>query len=62
MANYNGSLKAVECDIHSTRCDMVLVRSAGAAKYGFIRSLNTSGDADMVKESLSRANEASTLS
>eukprot|EP00984_Skeletonema_dohrnii_P018946 scaffold8982_cov96-Skeletonema_dohrnii-CCMP3373.AAC.4 len=28
MANYNGSLEAVDCDIHSVRYDMVLERSA----------------------------------
>eukprot|EP00985_Skeletonema_marinoi_P000494 scaffold187_cov140-Skeletonema_marinoi.AAC.19 len=29
MANYNGSLEAVDCDIHSVRYDMVLERSVG---------------------------------
>jgi hypothetical protein len=29
MANYNRSVEAVECDMHSVRYDMVLERSAG---------------------------------
>eukprot|EP00985_Skeletonema_marinoi_P023865 scaffold16128_cov127-Skeletonema_marinoi.AAC.1 len=30
MANYNGSLKAVDCHIHSVRYDMVLESRAGS--------------------------------
>eukprot|EP00984_Skeletonema_dohrnii_P023969 scaffold13077_cov73-Skeletonema_dohrnii-CCMP3373.AAC.1 len=41
MANYNGSLEAVDCDIHSVRYDMVLERSADIAEVGFIRSPTT---------------------
>ena len=33
-------MKAVECDAHSVSYDMVLERSAGAAKDGLIRSPN----------------------
>ena len=29
MANYNGSLEAVDCHIHNVSYDMVLERSAG---------------------------------
>eukprot|EP00984_Skeletonema_dohrnii_P018945 scaffold8982_cov96-Skeletonema_dohrnii-CCMP3373.AAC.3 len=62
MANYNGSLEAVDCDIHSVRYDMVLEISAGIAEVGLIRYLRRCGDADMTKHSLSRAKDASILS
>eukprot|EP00984_Skeletonema_dohrnii_P012166 scaffold4910_cov172-Skeletonema_dohrnii-CCMP3373.AAC.1 len=41
MANYNGSLEAVDCDIHSVGYDMVLERSADIAEVGLIRSPTT---------------------
>eukprot|EP00985_Skeletonema_marinoi_P029239 scaffold27288_cov107-Skeletonema_marinoi.AAC.1 len=41
MANYNGPLEAVDCDMHVVRYDMVLERSDCAAKDGLIRSPTT---------------------
>eukprot|EP00985_Skeletonema_marinoi_P029662 scaffold28582_cov86-Skeletonema_marinoi.AAC.1 len=63
MANYNGSLEAVDCRIHSVRYDMVLVSRAGCySKLGLIRSPMTCSDADTTKKSLSREKDASILS
>eukprot|EP00984_Skeletonema_dohrnii_P033547 scaffold30462_cov89-Skeletonema_dohrnii-CCMP3373.AAC.1 len=41
MANYNVSLEAVDCDIHSVGYDIVLERSADIAEVGLIRSPTT---------------------
>jgi len=41
MANYHGSLEAVDCHIHSVRYDIVLVRGAGGHLRCFIRSPTT---------------------
>eukprot|EP00984_Skeletonema_dohrnii_P009165 scaffold3473_cov99-Skeletonema_dohrnii-CCMP3373.AAC.2 len=38
MANYNGSLEAVDCHIHSVRCGMVLEIRAGGHLRCLIRS------------------------
>eukprot|EP00984_Skeletonema_dohrnii_P006181 scaffold2212_cov107-Skeletonema_dohrnii-CCMP3373.AAC.2 len=38
MANYNGSLEAVDCDIHSVRYDMVLESRAGGRRRCLIKS------------------------
>eukprot|EP00985_Skeletonema_marinoi_P019118 scaffold10856_cov96-Skeletonema_marinoi.AAC.1 len=40
-ANYNGSLEAVDCHIHSVRYDMAVKRGAGAVSGGLIRSPTT---------------------
>jgi len=40
MANYNGSLDAVDCDMLNVRYDMVLERSACSASDGLFRSPN----------------------
>eukprot|EP00985_Skeletonema_marinoi_P021523 scaffold13222_cov88-Skeletonema_marinoi.AAC.1 len=62
MANYNGSLKAVDCHIHSMRYDMMLERSAGSrlemASSGHLRRCS---DADTLNKCLSRAKDASIL-
>jgi len=34
MANYNGSLEAVDCHIHSVRYDMVLESCSRSSKIG----------------------------
>eukprot|EP00985_Skeletonema_marinoi_P016925 scaffold9208_cov79-Skeletonema_marinoi.AAC.1 len=41
ITNYNGSLKAVECDVHSVRYDMVLESRAGVRLKCLIRSPTT---------------------
>eukprot|EP00984_Skeletonema_dohrnii_P015148 scaffold6489_cov94-Skeletonema_dohrnii-CCMP3373.AAC.1 len=52
MANYDGSLEAVNCHIHSVRYDMVLESRAGGRL----------SDADTTIQCLSRADDASILS
>eukprot|EP00985_Skeletonema_marinoi_P000243 scaffold73_cov103-Skeletonema_marinoi.AAC.3 len=63
MANYNGSLEAVDCRIHSVRYDMVIERvelaAVSDAPSGHLRCCS---DADTVKMSLSREKDASILS
>eukprot|EP00984_Skeletonema_dohrnii_P000403 scaffold135_cov160-Skeletonema_dohrnii-CCMP3373.AAC.10 len=41
MANYNGSLEGIDCDIHSVRYVMVLERSLAAVSDVLIRSPTT---------------------
>jgi len=41
MANYNGSLEAVDCHIHSVRYDMVLESRSGGRLRCHIRSSTT---------------------
>eukprot|EP00985_Skeletonema_marinoi_P023043 scaffold15044_cov110-Skeletonema_marinoi.AAC.1 len=62
MANYDGSLEAVDCHIHSVRYDMVLVSKAGGRLRCLIRSPRRCSDADTIKTSLSRGTDASILS
>ena len=66
MANFNGSLEAVDCDIHSVRYDVVLERSAGAAeappKMASSGHLRRCVDTDMTIHNLSHAKDASILS
>eukprot|EP00984_Skeletonema_dohrnii_P007600 scaffold2774_cov109-Skeletonema_dohrnii-CCMP3373.AAC.1 len=52
MANYDGSLEAVDCHINSVRYDMVLESRAGGRL----------SDADTTEECLSRETHASILS
>eukprot|EP00984_Skeletonema_dohrnii_P031400 scaffold23824_cov78-Skeletonema_dohrnii-CCMP3373.AAC.2 len=63
MANYNESLEAVDCHIHSVRYDMVLESRA----RGRLRSVSSGhrrrcSDADTTNKYLSRAKDASILS
>eukprot|EP00984_Skeletonema_dohrnii_P022349 scaffold11474_cov80-Skeletonema_dohrnii-CCMP3373.AAC.1 len=65
MANYHGSLEAVDCHIHSVRYDMVLESRAG--RDGAISDASSShlrrcSDADKPKQCLSREKDASILS
>jgi hypothetical protein len=62
ITNYNGSLEAVDCDMHIVRYDLVLEnywRPTQIASSGNSRRCN---EADMVKKSSSRAKDASILS
>eukprot|EP00984_Skeletonema_dohrnii_P002685 scaffold930_cov126-Skeletonema_dohrnii-CCMP3373.AAC.1 len=59
MANYNGSLEAVDFVIHSVRYDMVLESRAGGASSGHLRRCS---DADRSIKCLSREKDASILS
>eukprot|EP00984_Skeletonema_dohrnii_P026634 scaffold15987_cov67-Skeletonema_dohrnii-CCMP3373.AAC.1 len=61
MANFNGSLEAVDRHIHSVRYDMVLVEQAGDsdASSGHLRPCS---DAVTTNKCLSRAKDASILS
>eukprot|EP00984_Skeletonema_dohrnii_P026596 scaffold15951_cov105-Skeletonema_dohrnii-CCMP3373.AAC.1 len=60
-ANYNGSLEAVDCHIHSVRYDMVLESRAGRHRC-LIGDLRRCSDADTTIQCLSRAKDASILS
>eukprot|EP00985_Skeletonema_marinoi_P032234 scaffold39079_cov105-Skeletonema_marinoi.AAC.6 len=54
MANYHGSLEAVDCHIHSVRCDNVLesiVAAIADASSGHLRRCN---DADTPKKCFCR--------
>eukprot|EP00984_Skeletonema_dohrnii_P012582 scaffold5119_cov153-Skeletonema_dohrnii-CCMP3373.AAC.18 len=62
MANYNGSLQAVDCRIHAVRYDVVLEcmpADISGASSGHLRRCS---DADTTKECLSREKDASILS
>eukprot|EP00984_Skeletonema_dohrnii_P029653 scaffold20419_cov86-Skeletonema_dohrnii-CCMP3373.AAC.1 len=64
MANFNGSLKAVDCHIHSVRYGMKLESRAGSRLRCLIRSPTTlyGSDADTTNQCLSHAKDASILS
>eukprot|EP00985_Skeletonema_marinoi_P020259 scaffold11956_cov89-Skeletonema_marinoi.AAC.1 len=59
MANYNGSLEAVDCHIRSVRYDMVLESRAGGRLKCLIRSPTRCSDADTTSKSVSREKDAS---
>eukprot|EP00984_Skeletonema_dohrnii_P010905 scaffold4291_cov76-Skeletonema_dohrnii-CCMP3373.AAC.1 len=63
MANYYGSLEAVDCHLHSVRYDMVLERvelaAVSDASSGHLRRCS---DADTTNKCLSRVKDASILS
>eukprot|EP00984_Skeletonema_dohrnii_P007725 scaffold2834_cov103-Skeletonema_dohrnii-CCMP3373.AAC.1 len=63
MANYDGSLEAVDCHTHSVRYDMAVNREAGGCLSDASSShLRRCSDADTSKECLSRDKDASILS
>eukprot|EP00984_Skeletonema_dohrnii_P025629 scaffold14813_cov173-Skeletonema_dohrnii-CCMP3373.AAC.1 len=62
MANYNGSLEAVDCHIHSVRYDMVLESKLAAISDASSGHLQRCSDADTAIQCLSRAKDASILS
>eukprot|EP00984_Skeletonema_dohrnii_P028710 scaffold18783_cov104-Skeletonema_dohrnii-CCMP3373.AAC.2 len=62
MANFNGSLEAVDCHIHSVRYDMVLERMLEDVSDASSDHLRCCSDADTTKECLSRVKDASILS
>eukprot|EP00985_Skeletonema_marinoi_P017121 scaffold9333_cov109-Skeletonema_marinoi.AAC.2 len=63
MANYNGSLEAVDCHIHSVRYDIMLESSAGSRlKMASSGHLRRCSDADTLNNCLSREKDASILS
>eukprot|EP00984_Skeletonema_dohrnii_P033435 scaffold30064_cov89-Skeletonema_dohrnii-CCMP3373.AAC.1 len=62
MANFTGSLEAVDRHIHSVRYDMAVNRDSGGvsdASSGFLRRCS---DADTSEQCLSREKDASILS
>eukprot|EP00984_Skeletonema_dohrnii_P027480 scaffold17026_cov72-Skeletonema_dohrnii-CCMP3373.AAC.1 len=62
MANYNGSLQADDCRIHSVRFDRVLESRAGGRLRCLIRSPRGCSDADTTNKCLSRVKDAFVLS
>ena len=62
MANYHGSLEAVDCHIHSVRYDIELESIAGGLSDAPSGHLRRCSDADTPKQCLSRAKDASILS
>eukprot|EP00984_Skeletonema_dohrnii_P028384 scaffold18363_cov105-Skeletonema_dohrnii-CCMP3373.AAC.4 len=54
MANYDGSLEAVDCHIHSVRYDMVLENSRRPSQMASSGHLQRCSDADTTKECWSR--------
>eukprot|EP00984_Skeletonema_dohrnii_P029241 scaffold19683_cov100-Skeletonema_dohrnii-CCMP3373.AAC.1 len=61
MANYDGSLEAVDRHIHSVRYDMVLGCEPAAVSVASQGHLRRGSDADMTKKGLSRTKDASIL-
>eukprot|EP00984_Skeletonema_dohrnii_P028711 scaffold18783_cov104-Skeletonema_dohrnii-CCMP3373.AAC.3 len=64
MANFNGSLEAVDCHIHSVRYDTILpsteeLAATQMASSGHLRRCN---DADTTNKCRSRVKDASILS
>eukprot|EP00984_Skeletonema_dohrnii_P006766 scaffold2415_cov98-Skeletonema_dohrnii-CCMP3373.AAC.1 len=62
MANYNGSLQAVDCDIHGVRYDMAVNRGAVGQLRCPSGHLRRCSEADMSNKCLSRAKDGSILS
>eukprot|EP00984_Skeletonema_dohrnii_P003265 scaffold1080_cov109-Skeletonema_dohrnii-CCMP3373.AAC.3 len=62
MANFDGSLKAVERHIHSVRCDMAVTEIQAAVSDDSSGHLRGSSDADTSMQCLSREKDASILS
>eukprot|EP00984_Skeletonema_dohrnii_P032452 scaffold26672_cov89-Skeletonema_dohrnii-CCMP3373.AAC.1 len=62
MANYHGSLKALDRHIDNVRYDMVLESRAGAISDASSGHLRRCSDADTTNKCLSRAKDASILS
>eukprot|EP00985_Skeletonema_marinoi_P007242 scaffold3174_cov94-Skeletonema_marinoi.AAC.1 len=62
MANYHGSLEAVDCHIHSVRFDMVLESIVAAISNASSGHLRRCSDVDTSNQYLSRVKDASILS
>eukprot|EP00984_Skeletonema_dohrnii_P023489 scaffold12577_cov80-Skeletonema_dohrnii-CCMP3373.AAC.4 len=62
MANYYGSLEAVDCHIHRVRYDMAVNRGARVTQMTSSGHLRRCSDADTSNKCLSRVKDASTLS
>eukprot|EP00984_Skeletonema_dohrnii_P010676 scaffold4190_cov91-Skeletonema_dohrnii-CCMP3373.AAC.1 len=62
MANYHGSLGAMDCHIHSVRYDMVLEELAVVPNWASSGHLRRRSDADTTNKYLSREKDASILS
>eukprot|EP00985_Skeletonema_marinoi_P012374 scaffold5952_cov93-Skeletonema_marinoi.AAC.1 len=54
MANYYGSLEAVDCHIHSVRYDMAVKRELAASQMASSGHLRRCSDADTANQYLSR--------
>ena len=59
MANFDGSLKAVDCHTRCVNYDIVLESNAGGRLDASSGHLRRCGDTDTVKMSLSREKDAS---
>eukprot|EP00984_Skeletonema_dohrnii_P020402 scaffold9921_cov79-Skeletonema_dohrnii-CCMP3373.AAC.3 len=62
MANVNGSLEAVDCDIHSVRYDMAVNRDSIGHPDAASGHLRRCSDAHTSNQCLSREKDASILS
>ena len=62
MANYDGSLEAVDCHIHSVRYDMVLESCWRPLRLPHQVTYDVVATADTTNKCLSRAKDASILS
>ena len=62
MANYDGSLEAVDCHIHSVRFDMAVNRDSGGVSDESSGHLRRRSDAHTSHQCLSREKDASILS
>eukprot|EP00984_Skeletonema_dohrnii_P030432 scaffold21916_cov82-Skeletonema_dohrnii-CCMP3373.AAC.1 len=62
MANYHGSLEAVDCHIHSVRYDMAVNRETRGVSDASSGHLRRCSDADTTNNSLIRVKDASILS
>ena len=62
MANYNGSLEAVDCHVFSVRYDMAVKRELAASQVPSSGHLRCCSDADTSNKCLSREKDASILS
>eukprot|EP00984_Skeletonema_dohrnii_P017854 scaffold8212_cov81-Skeletonema_dohrnii-CCMP3373.AAC.2 len=62
MADYHGSLEAVDCHVHSVRYHMVLESSAVGVSDASSGHLRCCIDADTINKCMSREKDASILS
>eukprot|EP00985_Skeletonema_marinoi_P012631 scaffold6132_cov121-Skeletonema_marinoi.AAC.1 len=62
MANYYGSLEAVDCHIHSVRYDMNVKRELAASQMASSGHLQRCSDVDTANQYMSNEKDASILS
>eukprot|EP00985_Skeletonema_marinoi_P008177 scaffold3647_cov163-Skeletonema_marinoi.AAC.1 len=61
MANYKGSLEAVDCHIHSVRYDMAVTEELVSVSLASSGHLRRCSDAHTINQCLSREKDASIL-